>query len=203
MKNRLTIIAIALLSLLSACKKDGNDANGGGGIAITDANGAKALFSKMNSLWMVTLRPVLSKSTQTYTNTVVNGSAGTATVNGKYSATNASSSSSSTSTSTIDVTITFKDYEANGMHINGSVRFFDYSNYRTACSNSGCASSSHTDLDYDSSNGSASLGAANVQFDYNGQSYKDAVTMAIEKSDNQHWSIKITNSANQTINTSY
>jgi hypothetical protein len=203
MKNRLTIIAVLLLGLLGACKKDG-DGTSGGGKAISDDTGAKALFSKMNSLWSGTLRPALSKTTQKYSGTVINGSSGTATVEGQYSATHASSSFSSTTTSTIDVTITFKDYVASDMHINGTVRFFDYSNYRSACSDSGCASSSHTSLDYESADGSGnSLGAANVKFDYAGQSYKDAVTMDLRKSDNAHWSIKVTNSAGQTITTSY
>ncbi len=203
MKNRLTILAIGIACLLGACKKDGNGSNGGGD-AITDANGAKALFSQMNRLWTGTLGPALSKSPQTYSNTVLNGSSGTATVNGEYATTNASSSFSSTNTSTMDVTITFKDYVANDMHINGAVRFFNYSNYRSACSDAGCASSSHTSQDYESKGTSGgTLGPVNVQFEYGGKGYKDAVTMDISKSDNAHWAIKVTNSANQTINTSY
>lgn len=203
MKKRLTIMAISIICLLgAACKKDGNGT--GGGVAITDANGAKALFSKMNSLWTGTLRPVLSKSAQTYTNTVINGSSGTAVVTGQYYTSRASSSSSSSSSSSIDVIITFKNYVADGMHINGTVRFFDYSSTRTACSDYGCASSSHSSIDYDSSDGAGnSLGSAAVQFDYGSQSYKDAVIMDIGKSDNFHWSIKVTNSSSQTITTSY
>ena len=203
MKKRLTIKAIALACLLGACKKDGNGLNGGG-IAITDDNGAEALFFKINTLWSGTLGPALTHAPQSYTNKVLNGSSGTATVNGQYRTTNASSSFSSTTTSNVDVTITFKDYVADGMHLNGTVCFFYDSEFRNACSDYGCASSSHTSQDYESkSTSGSSLGPVNVQFDYAGKGYKDAVTMDMSKSDNAHWAIKVTNSANQTINTSY
>jgi hypothetical protein len=203
MKTRLIIIAVTLFCLLGACKKDGNETKTNG-VAITDDTGAKALFSKMNSLWTTTLKPALSKTSQTYTNTILNGSSGTATVNGQYGKTFASSSFSSTSTSTVDVTIVFKDYEVDGMHINGTVRFFDYNNYRSACSSSGCVSSSHTSIVYKSVDASgASLGPASVQFESNGKTYNDAVLMNIGKSDNAHWSIVVTNNAGQSINTSY
>ncbi|GGA96381.1 MULTISPECIES: hypothetical protein [Mucilaginibacter] len=203
MKNKLITIALAAVCVLAACKKEGND-NNGGGTPISDETGAKALFSKMNGLWTAALRPNLSKTVQTYTNTVLNGSSGTATVNGSYAATHASSSTSSTNTSTIDVVVTFKDYESDGLHINGTVHFFDYSNVRSACSSSGCATSSHSSLSYRSHDGANnSFGQANVRFDYNGKSYQDAVLMDIGKSDNFHWSIKVTNRNNQTINTSY
>jgi hypothetical protein len=203
MKNKLTIIALFAVCVLGACKKDGNGANGGGA-PITDETGAKALFSKMNGLWTNTLEPVLSETNQTYTNKVLNGTSGTATVNGSYSVTRASSSSSSLNTSTADVIITFKDYESGGLQINGTIRFFDYSNVRSACSSSGCATSSHSSLSYRSHDGSNnSFGQANVRFEYNGKSYQDAVLMNIGKSDNFHWSIEVTNSNNQTISTSY
>jgi hypothetical protein len=203
MKTRLIIIGMAFLCFLSACKKGGNETKTNG-IAITDDSGAKALFSKMNGLWTGTLKPALAKTNQTYTNTVLNGASGTATVNGQYTKTFASSSFSSTSTSTVDVTIVFKDYEVDGMRINGTMRFFDYSNYRSACSSSGCVSSSHSSIAYRSVDGSgASLGSASVRFDYSGKTYTDAVLMSIGKSDNAHWSIVVTNSAGQTINTSY
>lgn len=203
MKNKLTIIALIAVCVLGACKKDGND-NKGGGTPISDEAGAKALFSKMNSLWTAALRPNLSKTVQNYTNTVLNGSSGTATVNGNYAATRASSSFSSTNTSTIDVTVTFKDYESDGLLINGTVRFFDYSNVRSACSSSGCATSSHSSLSYRSHDGANnSFGGATVRFEYNGKNYEDTVLMDIGKSDNAHWSIKVTNSHNETISTSY
>jgi len=203
MKKRLYIIALAAVCLLGACKKDSNGTNGGQA-AIADEAGAKALFSKMNNLWTVSLRPALSKTTQTYTNTVLNGNSGTATVTGSYSTTHASSSFSSTNTSTIDVTIIFKDYESNGMRLNGTVRFFDYSNVRSACSGSGCVTSAHSSIDYDSKDGAGnSYGSAKVQFEYSGKSYQDAVLMDIGKSDNAHWSIKVINGSNQTIITTY
>jgi hypothetical protein len=203
MKNKLTIIALIAICVLGACKKDGTGTNGGGA-PITDETGAKALFSKMNSLWTNTLGPVLSETNQTYTNKVLNGTSGTATVNGSYSVTRASSSSSSLNASTADVIITFKDYESDGLHINGTVRFFDYSNVRTACSSSGCATSSHSRLAYSSHDGSNnSFGQANVRFEDNGKSYQDAILMDIGKTDNFRWSIEVTNSNNQTISTSY
>ncbi|GAA4310586.1 hypothetical protein GCM10023149_05320 [Mucilaginibacter gynuensis] len=194
---------LVAISLAGACKKDENGA-GKGGVAINNENSAKGLFSKMNNLWKVTLRPTLAKTPQLYTNTILNGTSGTATVNGEYSTTRSSSSSSTRSSSTVDVTVTFKDFEADGLTINGTLRFFDYSNSRTACSSSGCASSNHTDLDYQSKNSSGgSLGPVSVQFEYSGQNYKDAVTMDINKYDNAHWAIIIINSAGETINTSY
>ena len=203
MKVKLIAIVVIAVSMLGACKKDGSGTSGGGA-PITDATGAKALFAKMNSLWTNTLRPVLSETNQTYNNKILNGTSGSAIVNGNYTATHASSSSSSTNTSTIDVTINFKEYESDGLHINGTVHFFDYSNVRSACSSSGCATSSHSSLSYRSHDGSNnSFGQANVRFEYNGKSYQDAVLMDISKSDNLHWSIKVTGTNNQAIITSY
>lgn len=203
MKNKLTIIALIAICVLGACKKD-RDGTNGGGAPINDETGAKALFSKMNALWTNTLGPALSETNQTYTNKVLNGTSGTATVNGSYNETHSSSSSSRLNTAIADVTITFKDYESDGLRINGTVRFFDYSNVRTACSSSGCATSSHSSLSYSSYDGSNnSFGQANISFDYNGKRYQDAVLMDIDKSDNFRWSIEVTNSNNQKISTSY
>src|SRR5206468_690885 len=95
------------------------------------------------------LRPLLVKKTQTFSNFVLYDSAGQKMIaNGQYSTSSYSGSSGSTSSSTVDVTITFLQYSSGDLQLGGDLRFFDFYSTRTDCGSSGCATATHKDLSY-------------------------------------------------------
>lgn len=130
MSKLLTVLVIVVIFLTSACSKSG----AGSGAPITDEGTAKTAFLAINSLWTATLKPALTKEAQTYANMSLNGVAGgKAIVNGSFIRTNFSSSTSASNTSLVDVTITFQQYETNGLRLDGVLRFFDSYSYRMSC----------------------------------------------------------------------
>lgn len=196
-----TILIIAFSCLMTACSKSGS---GGGGTPITDEVTAKAAFLKINSLWTVTLKPALTKEAQTYTDMVLNGgTGGKAIVNGSFSKTSASSSTSSTNSSLVDVTITFQQYETDGLRLEGVLRFFDSYSYRMACGSAGCASSTKTSVSYLSEDGYGStFPPVAIKFNSNGTDLNDAILMDASKT-LAHWSVKVTNKSGKVITFSY
>ncbi|SEM74733.1 hypothetical protein SAMN04488505_10634 [Chitinophaga rupis] len=202
MKKYLSGILVSLC-LLTACSKDDKD-TAAVNPPITTAEQARAAFAKINALWTSTLKPVLTKENQTYSGKVLEGAAGgKAVVNGSFTKTSSSSSSSTRSSAIADVTITFQQYEINGLHLDGVLRFYDSYNSRTACSSSGCASSTHTYLAYSSK---SSADVANppvaIEFELNGKTYRDQILLFASK-EYASWSVKLTNENNQEFSFSY
>jgi hypothetical protein len=141
---------------------------------------------------------VLTKDEQTYSGKILEGGAGgKAIVNGTFSKTNFSSSTSTSTSSIADVTITFQQYEIDGLHLDGVLRFYDSYRSRMDCGSSGCASSTHTLVSYSSENGSGTASPPiTIQFNYNGKGLRDAILLTASK-EYVHWSVKVTNGSNK------
>lgn len=202
MKKYLSGILVSLC-LLTACSKDETDA-GAVNSPITTAVQARTAFSKINTLWTATLKPVLTKENQTYSGKVLEGAAGgKAVVNGTFTKSSSSSSSSTRSSSIADVTITFQQYEVDGLRLDGVLRFYDSYNSRTACSSSGCASSTHIYLAYSSK---SSAGVANppvtIEFELNGKTFRDQILLDADK-EFSTWTVKLTAENKQDFSFSY
>ncbi|SEN13653.1 hypothetical protein SAMN05216436_11218 [bacterium A37T11] len=197
MKKLLIYTTIALTLLLTACSKD--DGTGGKGARVTNEVAARAVFQAINTLWTGTLRTIITAEQKKFQNQEVQGpKGGTAIVNGEYSTTSSSSSNSSRRSSYIDVIISFQDYQTESLKITGKLRFFDTSNSRTACSSSGCASSSHSRHAYNSEDGSkVSFGTSHLQFSTDGGMISDDILIDSGKSDNMSWYITVTNGNNE------
>ncbi len=204
MKKHLVIVVAALICLASSCKKD-DSKNPKSGASVSDDASAKAAFITLNNFWMSTLEPALTKQTQTYTNTAITGaSGGSAIVNGSYSTTHFSSSTNTSSTSNVEALISFSQYKTSSLTIDGELYFFDYSSSRSACSDAGCASAYHTSLDYQSKDDKGTaLPAVAMNFSYGGKNYSDKLTFIASKSDNETWSVKVTNSGGETFSFYY
>lgn len=203
MKKIHFILAIVITISLGACKKEGT--GGASGMAITDEATAKAAFLKINNLWTATLEPMIAKTEKTYKDETISGpNGGQAVINGRYYKTRFSSSSSSTSTTNFDMLITFKNYVTDGMTLDGTVRFFEFSESRSACSSSGCAFTNHYSISYDTNDGSDNnFPPLGIQFDNNGSKVNDKILIESGKSDNFRWGITVTNSAGQAFTFNY
>lgn len=202
MKKYLSGILVSLC-LLTACSKDETEA-GAVNPPITTAEQARAAFTKINTLWISTLKPVLTKEKQTYSGKVLEGAGGgKAVINGSFTRSSSSSSSSTRNSSIADVTITFQQYETDGLRLDGVLRFYDSYNSRTACSSSGCASSTHTYLSYSSE---SAAGVANppvaIEFELNGKTFRDQILLDANK-EFVTWSVKLTNENKQEFSFSY
>lgn len=185
---------------ITSCKKSG----GGSGAPITIETDARGFFIKVNGLWNGVLKPALTKNVQTYTNAVLSDSAGgQAVVNGSYSASHYSGSSGSTQSSMVDATIVFTHFKANGLVLDGKLRFYDSYSYRQDCGSSGCASSTHTSVAYNSKDGSGNVfDPVAVSYDYNGKSYSDKVLLYASKV-YASFAVKVTNSQGELFSFSY
>lgn len=194
------ILLLVVIGGLVGCKKDG----GGGGEPVSEEAVARVLFSKINGLWTGTLKPALTKTKQTYTNYVLSDSAGgQATVNGSYTATSYSGSSGSTASSMVDATIRFEHFTRNGLRLDGTFRFYDGYSYRQDCGSSGCASSTHTSVTYNSKDGSGNVyDPLAVSFSSNGVNYADKILLYASKPYSS-FSVKLTNTAGDTFSFSY
>lgn len=204
MKKYLAAFVIIIFYLATACSKEKDGAYLGA--PISEKEYAKAAFAKINGLWTSTLKPVLTKQAKKYTDTALAGAlGGKAIVNGSYKKTQ-SSSSNSTSLSTIaDMTINFQQYETEGLKLTGTMRFYESYSSRTACSSSGCASSTDTYSSYktDSTVGSGvSFAPLAIQFTYNDKQYGDSILLDSDK-DHSTWSVKLTNGNKVTFSFSY
>jgi len=204
MKKHLLILILAPAMLFSSCSKDNSELSGA---PVSTEDEAEAVLVAINNLWTTVLKPQLTKKAQTYSDTVLSdGAGGKATVNGHYDYSTFSSSSSNSVNSEIDVQITFQQYVANGLHLNGTLRFYDSYYSRTACSSSGCASSTHTDVVYSSSDGNSNdkdFPPITIAFkNAAGKSYKDNILLYVGK-EYAHWEGKLINARNQTISISY
>jgi len=199
MKKLMFMLLVSTLFFNGCSKDDGGSADDA--VKITNEEQAKAAFAAIQSLWNSTLRSLITAEEKTFTNETLAIAGGSAIVNGEYSTTRSSSSSSSRNSSYIDVFITFQDFQTDQLKISGTIRFFDTSNSRTACSSSGCASSYHTSLAYKTqpSLENEDLIPCNLNFLYNGQQISDVILFDSGKSDNQHWSVKVTNGNNETF----
>ena len=202
MKKYLSGILV-ILCLLTACSKDETGTNAANP-PITTAEQARAAFIKINALWTSTLKPVLTKEKQTYSGKVLESAGGgKAVVNGSFTQSSSSSSSSTRSSSVADFTITFQQYETNGLRLDGVLRFYDSYNSRTACSSSGCASSTHTYFSY-SSESAAGVAAPPVaiEFELDGKTLRDQILLDASK-EYAHWAVKLTNENKQEFSFSY
>jgi len=125
------------------------------------------------------------------------GVAGSASVTGSKSSTSSSSSSSTFSSRISDLNVDLAGFQssASGAAVSGHIRWTDYSDSRTACSISTCASSSHH---------SQSLDGASVEiaFTYSGKTYHDRISVDAGSSGSS-WSVALTNGAGQKFSFSY
>lgn len=172
------ITAILLVFSLASCSKSNGS---GSGSPIASNTDAKAAFLKINTFYTSVLRPMVVKKKQEFTNFVLLDSAGQKLIaNGEYSTSSYSGSSGSTSSSTIDVTITFQQYRSGDLQLDGKMRFFDYYSSRTDCGSSGCASSSHKEISYATTDTTAATAIA-IKFNNNGANISDNITLSAKK----------------------
>lgn len=175
MRQILPIVATMITLLyMTSCTKT-NDAGGGAPIA-TDAD-ARAAFAKINSLYTSKLRSKLTKSAQTFTNYVLIDSAGQKVIaNGKYSTSSFSGSSGSSSSYDLDVTVSFQQFRSGDLQLDGILRIYDYSSTRTDCSSSGCATATHKNLIYSTTDTTAAAAIA-IKFANNGKNFSDKIIL--------------------------
>lgn len=171
-----TIAVILLIFSLYSCSKS----NSSGSPIATDAD-ATAAFKKINTLYISVLKPLLIKKKQTFTNFVLYDSAGQQMIaNGQYSTSSFSGSSGGTSSSTVDVTISFQQYSSGDLQLNGDLRFFDWYSSRTDCSSNGCATATHKDLSYATTDTTAAKAVA-IKFTNNGKVVSDNINLHGDK----------------------
>lgn len=192
-REKFILIALFIL-LLAGCSDDGNDTYS----PISDEEQARAAFTKIDNLWTSSLKPSLTIEEQTYTDEILSGPVGgTALVSGSFSESNSSSSSSTSSSKIVDATVTFQQYQADGLKLDGLLRFYYSYRYRMACSSSGCASSTHTYTSYSSEDGN---GTANtpitIEFEFNGRQVRDQILLDASR-EYSTFEIKLTNGKGQ------
>jgi len=200
MNKLLTAACLISLFLLQACSKD-NDSDGNGGRAINNEELARAAFGKIDALWTAVLRPALGSQAQTYSGKELQGAGGgKATVTGTFVKSSSSSFTSSLNSSTMDIVIAFDQYQYSDLRLNGSIRFYEYSYSRTACSSSGCASSSKNTSAYESKlkGLDTALSPFNIELMHNGERFKDLILMDSHK-EFSTWKVDITNSDKTTF----
>lgn len=202
MKTFLLVVLAVAPVLLGGCHKDDMKLKGA---PVSDEAAATSVLITIDNLWKTVLKPQLTVTPQSYSDTVLaDGPGGKITVEGSYQYHRSSSSSSSTSSSITDVTITFIDYKDKDLYLNGKLRFFDASSTRTACSSSGCATSSDLSMAYTSDEGNGNiLPALTIAFkDLTGKPYRDNITLDVSKQ-YAHWEGSLVNSKHDTISISY
>ena len=120
------------------------------------------------------------------------GVKGSASVTGSKTSTSTSSSSSMYSSHISDLNVSFAAFQssASGAAVSGQIRWTDYSDSRTACSISTCASSSHHSQSLDGT-------SIDVTFSYSGKAYNDRLTIDASRNNVSSWSVALTNGAGQ------
>lgn len=139
MKKLNGLIIILTLSFLGCGEDEGSSSNTGRLIA--DSFEADEVFNALDD-YFASFQALLPEGTL---NEPMLGLSGDAIAGGSKDVTSSSSSSSSSSSTLLDTYITFSAFTPEGfenMEITGTIRFFSYIRSRTACSSSGCASSS-------------------------------------------------------------
>jgi len=113
---------------------------------------------------------------------------GSASVSGSKTSTSSSSSSSTYSSRISDLNVSFAAFQssASGAAVSGAIRWTDYSDSRTACSISTCASSSHHSQSLDGS-------SIALAYSYSGKSYSDRVTVNASRNNVSSFSVSLTN----------
>lgn len=182
------ILITLFILLLTRCSDEDNVTYS----PISDEEQARAAFTKIDSVWTSSLKPSLNIEEQTYTDKALSGPlGGTALVDGSFSKSNSSSSSRRS----LDATITFQQYQADGLKLDGILRFYDSYRYRSACSSSGCASSSHTYISYSSEDSKNILYAPiAIEFEFNGRQVRDSILLDASR-EYSTFEIKLTNGA--------
>jgi len=193
------MVAILFIFSLDSCSKHNES---GSGSPITSDADAKAGFIKINTLYTSVLRPLLTKKKQKYSNFVLFDSAGQKIIaNGEYSTSSFSGSSGGTSSSTIDVTITFQQYSSGDLQLGGDLRFYDWYSTRTDCGSSGCATASHKDLIYATTDTTTAKAVA-IKFKNNGKPVSDNITLRASK-EFSTFSVILKNAEGQKFSFSY
>jgi hypothetical protein len=120
----------------------------------------------------------------------ISGVNGSASVTGSKTSTSSSSSSSTYSSQSSDLNVSFAAFRssASGVAVSGATRWTDYSDSRTACSISTCASSSHHSQSVDGS-------SIAVTYSYSGKTYSDRVTVDASRNNVSSFSVALTNGA--------
>jgi hypothetical protein len=200
MKQFLPALAVLLLVLsLASCSKHNES---GSGSPIASSTDAKAAFLKINTLYTSVLRPLLIKKTQTFSNLVLFDSAGQKMIaNGKYSTSSYSGSSGSTSSYTIDVTITFQQYSSADLQLNGDLHFYDWYSTRTDCGSAGCATATHKDISYATTDTTTAKAVA-IKFNNNGKAISDNINLHADK-EYSTFSVALKNAKGQKFSFSY
>lgn len=192
-REKFILITLFIL-LLASCSDEGNDRYS----PISDEEQAKAAFKRIDSLWTSSLKPSLTIDEQTYTDEVLSGPiGGTALVNGSYSESKSSSSSSTSSSKLIDVTVTFQQYQTDGLKLDGLLRFYYSYRRRQACSDSGCASSTHTYTSYSSVQDPIA-----IEFEFNGRQVRDTISLKASR-EYSTFEVELTNDAGQEFSFRY
>jgi hypothetical protein len=164
----------------------GDDGGGDGGEAIATREAAEAAFHLLASAGS----EVDGKVVVDFTGTVsVEGEAGSVSVTGTKTRTTTSSASSSTTTAVSDLDLTLVSFvpaSRTDGSVSGDMRWYDYYYSRTACSDSGCASSTdHSEYIYGT--------AVAVRFEYAGVTYSDVVEItARSPEDSSQWDVDVT-----------
>ena len=120
------------------------------------------------------------------------GANGSASVTGSKTSTSSSSTSSTYSSHISDLNVSFAAFQstASAAAVSGAIRWTDYSDSRTACSISTCASSSHHSQSLDGS-------SIAVAYSYSGKTYSDRVTVNASRNNVSSFSVALTNGAGQ------
>jgi len=123
---------------------------------------------------------------------------GSASVSGSKTSTSSSSSSSTYSSRISDLNVSFAAFQssAGAAAVSGVIRWTDYSDSRTACSISTCASSSHHSQSLEGS-------SIALAYDYAGKSYSDRVTVNASRNNVSSFSVALTNGAGRKFSFSY
>ncbi|MBS1662300.1 MAG: hypothetical protein JST68_14745 [Bacteroidetes bacterium] len=167
------LLASLLTTLLAACHKS----NDNSGSPIATSSDAKLIFSMINTQWNGTLKPLLTKKVQTYTNQAFDSAGIKMIVNGSYSTTSFTGSSGSTYSSTADMTITFQQYKSNGITLNGTMRFYETHSTRTDCGTAGCATASHMSISYKTADTTAASAVAINYSNTGGKTLSDNIVL--------------------------
>lgn len=194
------LLAASLLILFAACHKK-NDGPGSGAPIATSSD-ARLIFGMINSMWNGRLKPLLTKKAQTFTNQAFDTAGMKMTVTGSYSVTSYSGSSGSTYSSTADMTITFQKYQADGLYLDGTIRFYEGHRSRTDCGTSGCATSSHMEIIYETKDTTAASAVTISYQNSGGKSISDAIVLDSER-EYSTFSVRMKNRQGQSFSFSY
>jgi hypothetical protein len=155
---------------------------------INSAQEARMAYNFVKSVYDLKIHPGIPGNKSMTVSTQLIGGTGRASVVGSVSYTHSGSNLSDFTSTIIDVTSAFSGYADGGFVLNGSARYFDSRDSRSSCTSSGiCASSSH----YSRSNSATGL---KVEFNYQGRSISDTITIDATSASLSSWTIKVISS---------